>query len=63
MLSLKKIKLSALFFGFALATKLHVIIALPLILIYLYKNINFNAIIKYTLIAVLVLFLIDLPFL
>ena len=63
MLRLKKIKLSALFFGFALATKLHVIIALPLILIYLYKVIDFNAIIKYTLIAFLVLFLIDLPFL
>lgn len=62
-LNLNKIKFSALFFGLALATKFHVIIALPLILFYLYKKYNFNASVKYILISGLILLLIDLPFL
>ena len=62
-LNLNKIKFSALFFGLALATKFHVIIALPLILFYLYKKYNSNASVKYILISGLILLLIDLPFL
>lgn len=62
-LTLKKIRTSALFFGFALATKIHVIIALPLILFYLYKNVNLNIAVKYSIISLLVVIAFDLPFL
>ena len=62
-LNLKKIKLSALFFGLALATKFHVIIALPLIIFYLFKKYNFKIACNYLLISFSVLFIFDLPFL
>jgi len=60
--SLKQIKLSAVFFGLALATKFHVLVALPLILFYVYKKMDFNNAIRYLSIAVLTLFLFDFPF-
>lgn len=59
---LKQVKLSALFFGLALATKFHVLVALPLILFYVFKKMGFNETVKYLSIAVLTLFLFDLPF-
>jgi uridine kinase/Gpi18-like mannosyltransferase len=62
-LSLKKIRYSALFFGLALATKFHVIIALPLIIFYVYKKFNLIKTIRYILLSLIVLVLFDLPFL
>lgn len=62
LLTLQKLRYSALFFGLALATKFHVIIALPLILFYLYKNNNTKSGIKYFLITISALLLFDLPF-
>jgi len=61
-LTLQRLLTSALFFGFALATKLHVIIALPLVLFYLYKNFRLNLAVKYLAISLLVLVAFDLPF-
>lgn len=62
LLTLQKIRLSAIFFGFALATKFHVIIALPLVLFYLYKKFQLNFSVKYLAISLLVLITFDLPF-
>jgi uridine kinase len=62
LLSLKKLKYSALFFGLALATKLHVAIALPLILFYLYRNNDIKNVIKYFFITISTLLIFDLPF-
>ena len=61
-LTLKKLRTSALFFGFALATKLHVIIALPLVLFYLYKKFQLSLAVKYFAISLFVLVAFDLPF-
>lgn len=62
-LTTQKLRTSALFFGFALATKFHVIIALPLILFYLYKKFHFSSSAKYASLSVITLFLFDSPFL
>ena len=61
-LTLQKLRTSALFFGFALATKFHVIIALPLVLFYLYKKFQLSLAVKYLAISLLVLVAFDLPF-
>ncbi len=62
LLTLQKLRYSALYFGLALATKFHVVIALPLILFYLYKNDDTKGGIKYFLIALSTLLVFDLPF-
>ena len=62
-LTLEKIRISALFLGMALATKFHVVIALPLVLFYLYKKFQLEVAIKYLSISLLVLVSFDLPFL
>lgn len=61
-LTLQKLRLSALFFGFALATKFHVVIALPLILFYIYKKFKLSLAAKYLAISFLILTVFDLPF-
>ncbi|WP_193311050.1 uridine kinase [Poseidonibacter ostreae] len=61
-LALQRLKISALFLGFALATKFHVIIALPLILFYLYRKFYFKSILTYLIISILVFITFDLPF-
>ncbi len=61
-LTLQKLRTSALFFGFALATKFHVIIALPLALFYLYKKFQLSLAIKYLAISLIILIAFDLPF-
>lgn len=63
LLTLQRIKTSALFFGLALATKFHVIIALPLILFYLYKKFEIYKVIRYLGISLFFLVVFDLPFL
>lgn len=54
---------SSVVFGLALATKIHIIIALPLIFFYLFKAENLKIAIKYVAIALAVFLLFDLPFL
>ena len=54
---------SFLLFGLALATKIHIIIALPLVIFYLYKNNSFKAGLKYMAGAVIIFLLVDSPFL
>lgn len=61
-LTIKKIKMSSVFFGFAAATKIHVIIALPLIAYYLYRKFSKAEVIKYFGLSVAVLISFDLPF-
>ena len=61
-LTLERIKTSSFFFGFAMATKIHVIIALPLILFYLYKKFNLRVALKFLVMSSLILFVFDLPF-
>lgn len=63
LLTIKKIRMSALLFGLSLATKLHVIIALPLLLFYLYKTASIKKAIQYGVFAVSIFVLLDSPFL
>lgn len=58
----KKYTLSALVLGFALGTKFHIIVALPLILFYLYKNAIKSELLKYFLLTISVFLFLDLPF-
>lgn len=61
-LTLERLKLSAVFIGFALATKLHILIALPLLLFYLFKKHSFKEAIIYLFITFGTLLFLDLPF-
>jgi len=62
-LTQENLRKSAIFFGLAMATKLHVIIAFPLILFYLFKKFKIQSALIYGLISLLILFVFDLPFL
>ena len=59
----KKHLFSSIMFGLALATKFHVIIALPLILFYLYKTQDIRKVFKYLFISLGIFIFLDLPFL
>lgn len=61
-LTIEKIRTSSLFFGFALATKIHVIIILPLIILYLFKRFSIIEIIRYFLLCLIIFLLFDFPF-
>jgi uridine kinase/Gpi18-like mannosyltransferase len=63
LLMLKKYNYSSVVFGLALATKIHIIIALPLIFFYLYRIKNTKVAIKYIVVSIIVFLLLDLPFL
>lgn len=63
LLIINKFNYSALVFGLALATKIHIIIALPLIFFYLYKIKNIKVAFKYVLISLIIFLLFDLPYL
>jgi uridine kinase len=54
---------SSIIFGLALATKIHIIIALPLIFFYLSKIKNIKFAFKYIAISIIVFTIIDIPFL
>lgn len=58
-----KFNYSSIVFGLALATKIHIIIALPLLFFYLYKIKNSKAAFKYITVSLAVFLLFDLPFL
>lgn len=59
----KNYKISAFIFGLALATKFHIVVALPLILFYLYKSDTIKEIILFIFISFFILILLDFPFL
>jgi uridine kinase len=59
----KKYIKSSFAVGFALATKFHIIIALPLIVFYLFKKENIKKALEYIVVAIGVFFILDLPFL
>ena len=61
-LTTQKIHTSSIFFGFALATKIHVIIILPLIIFYLYKKFSILKVIRYFSIFVIIVLFFDFPF-
>lgn len=61
-ISTERLRYSALFVGLALATKLHILIALPLLLFYLFKQYSFKEVITYVFITLGTLLLLDLPF-
>ncbi|MGN7808434.1 hypothetical protein [Flavobacterium sp. 22076] len=63
LLMINKFNYSSLVFGLALATKIHIIIALPLIFFYLYKIKNIKIAFKYVLASLIVFLLFDLPYL
>ena len=63
LLILNKYNFSSLVFGLALATKIHIIIALPLMFFYLYKIKNIKVALKYVAVSLTILLLFDLPFL
>lgn len=58
-----KILLSAVFFGLALSTKLHLILVLPLILTYVFKNYRKKFIAYFLIITPAIYFIITLPYL
>ena len=61
-LTIQKIRTSSFFFGLAVATKIHVIIALPLIAFYLYKKFSLPEVTKYFLLSLIILLFFDSPF-
>lgn len=63
LLMVNKFNYSSLVFGLALATKIHIIIALPLIFFYLYKIKNIKVALKYIAVSLTIFLLFDLPFL
>lgn len=63
LLTIKRYNYSALIVGFALATKLHIIIAFPLIVFFLFKKESYKVVLTYILISFSTLLLLDLPFL
>tara|TARA_B100000780_G_C21125245_1_gene456361 strand:+ start:1287 stop:3293 length:2007 start_codon:yes stop_codon:yes gene_type:complete len=57
-----KLKSSSLFFGLAIATKAHVLVTLPLLIIYVFKRYGFKQSTLFLLISAAVLISIDSPF-
>ncbi|MGJ0457058.1 hypothetical protein NG782_10200 [Aliarcobacter cryaerophilus] len=62
-LVLKRYIYSSVCLGLSLATKFHIIVALPLIVFYLYKTTNLKIIGKYIFISLSIFLIFDLPFL
>ena len=61
-LTQKRIKISAIIIGAALATKFHVLVALPLLLIYLIKKQNIKETVTFFSICFTTLFILDIPY-
>lgn len=58
-----RIKLSAFILGCALATKFHVLVVIPLLILYVFKKYSFKRTLFYSFIPFSVVLLFDLPFL
>lgn len=61
-LTIQKFRISSIFFGLAIATKIHVLIALPLIAYYLLKKFSMAITIRFFFISILIVLIFDLPF-
>ena len=61
-LTRNKFTLSLSFIGLALATKLHMLAVLPLIIFYISKKYDLSKVLSYSLIPFIVVLLVDLPF-
>ena len=61
-LTIKRLNLSSILFGLALATKTHILIALPLLFFYLNKKIPLFEIVKYFALSLLIVLFFDSPF-
>lgn len=59
----KRYIISSIILGLALATKFHIVIAIPLILFYLYKTTSSKELVKYLIISISIFLFLDLPFL
>jgi uridine kinase/Gpi18-like mannosyltransferase len=62
-LSINRLKPSAILIGFALATKLHILIGLPLLAFYLLKKHRIKKVIAYFLALLSIIIVLDLPYL
>ena len=62
-LTIQKKVLSSIFLGLAIATKIHVIIAMPLTVYYIYKKFSLSEVIKYLLLSLIIVLFFDFPFL
>ncbi len=62
LLTFQKLSLSSIFFALAAATKIHVILALPIIAYYLYINFPKIEVFKYFLASITIFLFFDLPF-
>ena len=58
----ERLKLSSLMLGFALATKFHVLVVIPLLVLYVFRKHSIRKTVVYSVIPFLVLLLFDLPF-
>lgn len=58
----KSLYYSALLIGLALSTKLHLLAALPILMIYVYKNFGFKKAAAYILISISILLIVSIPY-
>ncbi len=61
-LTVQKIRISSVFFGLAIVTKIHVVVALPLIAYYLYQKFSTLEVFKYFVLSTVIALLFDFPF-
>ena len=59
----KKITYSAILLGSALATKFHILIVMPLLVLFLYRNSTLKKTLYFIILSIVVLFLFDAPYL
>lgn len=61
-LTVQKIRTSSVFFGLAIVTKIHVVVALPLIAYYIYQKFSTLEVFKYFVLSTVIALLFDFPF-
>ena len=61
-LTIQKTRTSSIFFGLAIVTKIHVVVALPLIAYYLFKKFSILEVFKYFVLSAIIALFIDFPF-
>ena len=61
-LTVQKIRTSSVFFGLAIVTKIHVVVALPLIAYYIYQKFSTLEVFKYFVLSTVIALFFDFPF-
>ena len=61
-LTIQKTRTSSVFFGLAIVTKIHVVVALPLIAYYIYQKFSTLEVFKYFVLSTVIALLFDFPF-